>query len=498
MNNFKSIEIVPKMEVNAKTLELIYTPGVGISCKQIAQNVENSWILTNRSNSVGVISDNWQKSLSRSMFLKNTLQIDAYPLVINNLSELKFVVENLEPNFKAFDLSLIENSCKINFDVEIPVLTNQKTNLQEFFGTISRTLFMKSTDNFSGSIEEQSLQLRDFAGGVIETQLCEEERKKPVAIFTDGSAVLGLGNLGAYAALPVMEGKSTLFKTIGDIDAIPICVKTQDTNEIIKLATLLCDSFSGINLEDICAPKCFTIEQHLIETLNIPVFHDDQHGAAIVILAALLNSCHLVNKKLEDIKIAVSGAGAAAQATVRLLLKAGVKNIIMSDIDGIVYQNRPNNDKSLNEIAKVTNLENMKGTLKDSIKNADVFIGLSAPNLVDAQMIKSMKKNPIVFALANPVPEIMPNIALKAGAYIVGTGRSDFDNQINNSLCFPGLFRGLLKNNILKITDEMKIECAFAIASCVSDEDLKPDCVIPNALDGRISDKICEVLKNFA
>ena len=494
---YKSFEIIPKMEVTAQNLGMIYTPGVGASCQKIAMDSDNSWVLTNRINSVAVISDDYESSLKRAIFLKDTLQIDAYPFELSNKKELKFVVENLEPSFKAIDVSLIEGAEIFDYDVEIPVLTNQTVNLKEFFGTISRTLFMKNTNDFKGDIKEKSLQLREYAGGVIETQLSEKERKKPIAIFSDGSAILGLGNLGAEAAIPVMEGKSTLFKTLGNVDAISLCVKTQDENELIKLAKLLEKSFSGINMEDICAPKCFKIEQTLIKELKIPVFHDDQHGAAIVILAAILNSCHLAEKKLKDLKIAMSGAGAAAQATARLLIRAGIKNIVMSDIDGIVYKGREGNDSSLEEMSKITNPENMKGTLKDAIKGADVFIGLSAPNLVNAKMVKSMAEKPIVFALANPIPEIMPDVAKEASAFIVGTGRSDFENQINNSLAFPGLFRGLMENNITKVTDEMKIECAFAIASCVKDEDLSPDYIIPNALDGRVSDIICEVLKNF-
>lgn len=495
---FKSFEIVPKIEVTAENLGMIYTPGVAASSEKIAQDADNSWVLTNRINSVAIISDSYEKALKRAIFLKDTLQIDAYPFELSDKKELKFIVENLEPSFKAIDISLFEDAQEKDFDVEIPVLAKQKVDLKDFFGTISRTLFMKKTDDFSGDIKEKSLQLREYAGGVVEIQPCEEERKKPIAILTDGSAILGLGNLGATAAIPVMEGKSALFKTLGDVDAIPLCVKTQEPKEIIKLAKLLENSFSGINMEDICAPKCFEIEQTLIKELKIPVFHDDQHGAAIVILAALLNSCHLAEKTLESLKIAISGAGAAAQATARLLLKAGIKNIVMSDIDGIVYKGREGNNSALEAISEITNPDNIKGTLKDAMKGADVFIGLSAPNLVDEKMVKSMAKNPIVFALANPVPEIMPDAAQKAGAFIVGTGRSDFDNQINNSLAFPGLFRGLLENNISKITDDMKIECSLAIASCVSDEDLAVDYVIPNALDGRVSDKICEVLKNFA
>lgn len=498
MGKFIGIDTELKIDLSQENLGLIYTPGVGASCLKIKEDKQLSFILTNRLNSVAVISEDYEKALKRSIFLKSTLQIDAFPFEINSLEEedLKLVVNNIEPTFKAIDLSLIENSDKYEYDVEIPVLTSQKVDLKDFFGTISRTLLMTNLDNFSGDLNEKSLQLREYAGGVLELKLTENQHKKPVVIFSDGSAVLGFSNIGAYSALPVMEGKSVLFKALGDVNAIPLCVKTQKPSELIKIMELLENSFSGVNLEDISAPNCFEIEKTLIDKLKIPVFHDDQHGAAIVVLAGLLNATTLCKKRIEDLKIAISGAGAAAQATARLLLKAGVKNIILSDINGIVYEGRPSNDKALENISKITNKEKLQGGLENSIKKADVFIGLSAPNLVNEEMVKSMNEKPIIFALANPNPEIMPDLAKKFGAYIVGTGRSDFENQINNSLAFPGLFKGVLENKIKKITDDIKINCAISIASIINEEELKEDYIIPNALDRRVPLSICQNILN--
>ena len=289
-----------------------------------------------------------------------------------------------------------------------------------------------------------------------------------------------------------MEGKAVLFKTLGNVDAIPLCIKTQKTEEIVKLVLLLQNSFSGVNLEDISAPRCFEVENLLKEKSNIIIFHDDQHGTAIVVLAALLNALHVVKKKIEDVKVVFSGAGAAAQAVCRLFLQAGFENIIMSDIDGAVHKGRPNNDKYLEDIATLTNKNCEQGKLKDIIKNADVFVGLSAPNVLTADMIKSMNDKSIIFALANPNPEINPEEAKKAGAYIVATGRSDFDNQVNNSLAFPGLFKGALDNNCQQITDEMKLCCAMSIASLISDDDLSPSKIIPDPLDFNVPNIICE------
>lgn len=487
---FKGINIVPKVQVKDRdSLSYVYTPGVGSSCMAIKQNSQASFIYTNRINSVAVISKDYTTALNRAIFLKNTLLIDAYPLSINDMTEenLEFIVNNIEPSFNAIDISCVEiDTKKINFDVKIPILKEQVPNLKEFFGCIARTAFLPSLEKFTGSSQEKSLKIREFFGGVIETQLNENPVKKPVAIISDGSAVLGFGNIGAEAGLPVMEGKAVLFKTLGEVDAMPLCIKTQNPEEIIRLVLLLEDSFSGVNLEDISAPRCFEIEDKLKEKSKIVIFHDDQHGTAIVVLAALLNSLHLAKKNIEDVKVVFSGAGAAAQAVCKLFLKAGFKNIIMNDIHGTVYAGREQNDPSLEKISQYTNLERIKGTLQDAIKGADVFIGLSAPNVLTPEMIKTMAQKPIVFALANPVPEIEPKLAKSAGAFIVATGRSDFENQVNNSLAFPGLFKGVIEGNLVKITDEMKIECAFSIASLVSEKELSTSKIIPEPLDYRV------------
>lgn len=493
---FKGINIVPKVQVNNREeLSLVYTPGVGSSCLKIKENSDASYIYTNRINSVAVISESYQKALQRAIFLKDVLLIDAYPLCINEMTKenLEFVVNNIEPNFNAIDLSCVEiNKEDLSFDVKIPVLTKPVGNLKEFFGCVARNAFMPDLNKFEGTIQEKSLQLREFFGGVLETQLSEVETKKPVAIISEGSAVLGFGNIGAEAGLPVMEGKAVLFKTLGDVDAMPLCIKTQDSQEIIKLVLLLEESFSGVNLEDISAPRCFEIEDILKEKSKIVIFHDDQHGTAIVVLAALLNALHLAKKEIDKVKVVFSGAGAAAQAVCRLFLKAGFKNIIMNDINGAVYLGREQNDESLENISKYTNLEKIKGELKDTIKKADVFIGLSAPNVLTEDMIKTMNEKPIIFALANPTPEINPLNAKLAGAFIVATGRSDFENQVNNSLAFPGLFKGVLKNDLTKITDEMKLECAFSIASLVSEEELSVQRIIPEPLDYRVPEVIAQ------
>ena len=493
---FKGINIVPKVSVkNRDELSLVYTPGVGSSCLAIKENIDASFIYTNRINSVAVISESYQKALERSIFLKNVLLIDAYPLCINEMTKenLEFIVNNIEPNFNAIDLSSVDiDKSNLEFDVKIPVLLEPVKDLKEFFGCLSRTAFLPNLDKFQGTIQEKSLQLREFFGGVLETELSETPTKKPVAIISDGSAVLGFGNIGAEAGLPVMEGKAVLFKTLGDVDAMALCVKTQMPEEIVRLVLLLEDSFSGVNLEDISAPRCFQIEDTLKEKSKIVIFHDDQHGTAIVVLAALLNALHLAQKKIEEVKVVFSGAGAAAQAVCKLFLKAGFKNIILNDINGAVYAGREQNDNSLEEISKYTNLEKAKGSLKDTIKNADVFVGLSAPNILTPDMIKTMAQNPIIFALANPTPEINPQLAKESGAFIVATGRSDFENQVNNSLAFPGLFKGVLAGNLPQITDEMKLECAFSIASLVSEEELSREKIIPHPLDFRVPNVIAE------
>lgn len=495
--SMKRIEIIPKVEVDDKeALALVYTPGVGASCLEIKKNLETSFDYTNRENSVAVLAYSIGEALKRAIFLKSSLQIDAYPFEIDKIGfdKIRFIVENIAPSFCAIDLTPLNEPelAKIEFDVEIPVLKETVPDLKTFFLAVSKNMFLQDLDKLTGTTNEKSLQLRKMAGGVIETLLGEGDYIKPIAIVSDGSAVLGLGNLGAEAAMPVMEGKSVLFKSLGGVDALPLCIKTQNTQEIIELVQLLQNSFSGVNLEDICAPKCFEIEKKLVEGTNIPIFHDDQHGTAIVVLAGLLNALHLADKKIENVKIAISGAGAAAQAVTKLLLKAGASNIILCDTKGVVYSGRTTNNNALEEIAKLTNLTGLQGTLKDIVKNADVFIGLSAPGLIDEKMVKSMAQKPIIFALANPTPEIMPDIAKKAGAFIVATGRSDFPNQINNSLAFPGLFRGILDNNIKIITDEIKLKCALAIASLVKDEFLTPEFIIPDALSIEVSKTVAK------
>lgn len=495
---YKSIEFVPKIEPESlEVLSLIYTPGVGHSCMEIKENDGLSYLYTNRENQVAVLSFDYEKSLKRAIFLKDTLNIDAFPFEVEK-EALTLVVNNIYPQFCGIDLTLISDEVKdMQFDVEIPVLKQSGVDIKEFFKPFSKNIFRFDIKNLEGDFKAQSLSLREKAGGVIESRLSEGENQKPVAIVTDGSAVLGFGNIAAEAGLPVMEGKAVIFKALGGVNAIPLCVKTQEPEEIIKITQALKNSFAGINLEDICAPKCFDIEKELIETLDIPVFHDDQHGTAVIVLAALLNALSVAGKKINEVKIVISGAGAAAQAVSKLLLNARARDIIHTNRKGIVHSS-PENEHHLEELAKITNLNNLTGTLEDALVDADVFIGLSTAGVLKQEFVKKMKKDPIIFALANPTPEIMPDDAKSAGAFIVATGRSDFDNQINNSLVFPGLFRGVLDNNIKKITDEIKLECAIAIASLIKDEDLSPVNILPNALDPRVVEAIAGRLKKFA
>ncbi|NMC55805.1 MAG: NADP-dependent malic enzyme [Eubacteriaceae bacterium] len=313
-----------------------------------------------------------------------------------------------------------------------------------------------------------------------------------VAIITDGSAVLGLGNIGSYASLPVMEGKALLLKRFAGLNAFPICIDSQDTEEIINIVKNICASFGAINLEDISAPRCFEIESRLIEELDIPVFHDDQHGTAIITLAGLINSAKLLNKNLSDLKIVINGAGAGGISTANLLLYAGIKDIIICDSKGIISKNRKDLNESKKEIASLTNIRNIDGTLADAVIGRDVFIGLSKPKLLTKDMIKSMNENSVIFALANPEPEILPQDAYDAGAKIVATGRSDFANQVNNVLAYPGIFKGVLKYGIKKITPEMMKNAAFAIASCVKENELDYMRIIPNAFCDYVCDTVAD------
>ncbi|MGU9538507.1 NAD(P)-dependent malic enzyme [Clostridium tepidum] len=319
-----------------------------------------------------------------------------------------------------------------------------------------------------------------------------------VAVVTNGTAVLGLGDIGPYAGLPVMEGKALLFKEFADIDSFPICIDSKDPEEIIKTVKLIAPGFGGINLEDIKAPECFYIERKLKEELDIPVFHDDQHGTAIVVLAGIYNALNLVGKKLEEAKIVINGAGSAGISICKLLLQAGAKNIIMCDKEGALVKSNSNLNEAQKLIAQVTNKENEKGTLKDVIKGKDIFIGVSAPNILTEEMVTSMNKDSIVFAMANPIPEIMPDKAKKAGARVVATGRSDFPNQINNVLVFPGIFRGALDVRSKVINEEMKLAASKAIASLVQDNELNEEYIIPGAFDKRVAQVVAEEVKKVA
>ena len=341
-------------------------------------------------------------------------------------------------------------------------------------------------------------------------QPCLEIQKKPdlsyeltrrsnlVAVITDGSAVLGLGDIGGLAGMPVMEGKCALFKAFADVDAFPLCINSNDVDTIVDTIALISGSFGGINLEDIAAPRCFEIEAKLKERVDIPVFHDDQHGTAIVVGAALLNACKLTGRKIGDLKVVMSGAGAAGCAIAKFLLGLGVQDIIMLNSKGIICEGDDIKNPAQAEMAKITNREHLRGGLADAMKGADVFVGVSKPDLVTADMVRSMNDKPFIFAMSNPVPEIMPDVAKEAGAYIVGTGRSDFPNQINNVVAFPGIFKGALAVRASDINEEMKLAAAHAIAACVADEDLTVDFILPNAFDRNVSVKVAEAVAEAA
>lgn len=319
-----------------------------------------------------------------------------------------------------------------------------------------------------------------------------------IAVVSDGTAVLGLGDIGALASLPVMEGKSVLFKSFGDVDAFPIIINSKDVDEIVETVVRISPSFGGINLEDISAPRCFEIERKLKEKCDIPVFHDDQHGTAVVTLAGLLNALKIVGKRLSDIKVVVNGAGAAGNSVTRLLLSSGVKNIIMCDRTGALYEGMERGDHEKKEIASLTNPDRLQGNLTHVIKGADVFVGVSAPGALTADMVSSMNKDSIVFAMANPTPEIFPEEAKKAGARIIGTGRSDYPNQVNNVLAFPGIFRGALDARARDINEEMKVAAAYAIAGAVHDNELNEDYIIPKAFNKEVQKKVAEAVKKAA
>jgi len=323
-------------------------------------------------------------------------------------------------------------------------------------------------------------------------------RSNLVAVVTDGTAVLGLGDIGPEAGMPVMEGKCALFKAFGDVDAIPLCVRSKNVDDIVNTVKLLAGSFGGVNLEDISAPRCFEIERRLKECCDIPIFHDDQHGTAVVTLAAMLNALKVVDKNLDEIRVVTSGAGAAGIAIIRLLIAMGLKDVVLCDRTGAIYEGRDNLNAEKIEMAKITNRSMRKGTLEEVLKGADVFIGVSAPGCVTPEMVKSMADKPIIFPMANPTPEIMPDLAKEAGAAVVGTGRSDFPNQINNVLAFPGIFRGALDVRASDINDEMKVAAAKAISSFVADDKLSADYIIPSALDKNVADAVAKAVAEAA
>ena len=321
-------------------------------------------------------------------------------------------------------------------------------------------------------------------------------RNNLVAVVTDGTAVLGLGDIGPEAGMPVMEGKCALFKEFGDVDAFPICVRSKDVDEIVNAIYLISGSFGGINLEDIAAPRCFEIEKKLKEKCDIPIFHDDQHGTAIVVLAGIINALKVTGKEKENCRVVVNGAGSAGVAITKLLLTYGFKNVIMCDRMGIIGKNYPDLNWMQKKMTEVTNLSNESGTLADALKGADIFVGVSAPNIVTQEMVASMNKDAILFAMANPTPEIMPDLAKAAGAKVVGTGRSDFPNQVNNVVAFPGIFKGALEGHASQITEEMKLAAAKAIAGLVSDEELNEDFIMPEAFDPRVAEVVSQAVKS--
>lgn len=322
-------------------------------------------------------------------------------------------------------------------------------------------------------------------------------KSNTIAVVSDGSAVLGLGNIGALAAMPVMEGKAVLFKEFGGINAVPICLDTQDTEEIIRTVVNIAPAFGGINLEDIAAPRCFEIEDRLKELLDIPVFHDDQHGTAIVVLAGIINALKVTGKEKEHCRVVVNGAGSAGVAITRLLLTYGFRNVTMCDINGIISKASPNLNWMQQKMTEVTNPDGQTGTLADALQGADIFVGVSAPNIVTKEMAASMNRDAILFAMANPVPEIMPDLAKEAGAKVVGTGRSDFPNQVNNVVAFPGIFKGALEGRASQITEEMKLATAKAIAGLVADEDLNENNILPEAFDPRVAEAVSKAVKEL-
>ena len=473
--------IETKLPITTKRdLSLVYTPGVGECCLKIKENPKMAMELTNKANSIAIFAFENKKNLAiqkADNFRKKGF--DAYPIILKQSKiTTQRILESLHPTFATFDISLLEEKIDTSSINTVP--------------PESPVVFeVPDISLLSEDVKSASVDLHFLTKGVIRQAWCETEPKL-VGVISNGSAVLGFGKIGPDAAMPVMEGKAALFKKFGNVDAIPVCIDALDIKEFTEIIKALEPTFCGINLEDICAPDCFDVEAELISQMNIPIFHDDQHGTAIVVLSGLINSLKLIQKSKEEVRIVFSGAGAAAMAVCKLFLAYGLKNIIMTDINGVIYQGREGNDKYLEEISRKTNLDGLKGSLKDVIKGADVFVGLSAQGVLTVDMIKSMASKSVVFALANPNPEIMPDIAKQAGAFIVATGRSDFSNQVNNSLVFPGIFKGILQSNKKNIDDEIKIKAAIGLSSRVGK--LSQDKIIPDALDMGVPDIISEAV----
>lgn len=459
-----------------KDLSLVYTPGVGECCLRIKENTKMAMELTNKANSIAVFAFENKSEQARKKADEYRLKgFDAYPIILKkSKAATQRIIESLKPTFGVLEVSLLDEK----IDTSSINTTMPETPIRFEVPDISK---------LSEDIKEASVELHTATKGVIKQAWCDSEPRL-VGVVSNGTAVLGFGKIGPDAAMPVMEGKAALFKKFGNVDAIPICVEAVDIEEFKEIVKALEPTFAGINLEDICAPDCFDVEAALIRDMNIPIFHDDQHGTAVVVLAGLINSLKLTGKKKEDVKVVFSGAGAAALAVCKLFMAYGVKNIILTNSKGIIYKGDERNNKYLEEMAQKTNLQNQKGSLKDAIVGADVFVGLSAQDILTSEMIKTMSPNPIIFALANPNPEIMPDVAKQAGAAVVATGRSDFPNQVNNSLVFPGIFKGILASDVKVIDDSIKIKAAKALAQRV--ENVAADKIIPDALDMEVAEII--------
>jgi malate dehydrogenase (oxaloacetate-decarboxylating) len=459
-----------------RDLSLVYTPGVGECCLIIKRNPKMVMELTNKANSIAIFAFKNNAKKAKEKAESYRLQgFDAYPLIIkkSNVSTQR-IIESLHPTFGSNDISFLEE--KID-----------TSNINIYIPKVPLNYEVPNVLTLSDDIKLASVSLHTATRGVIK-QAWSYDEPKLVGVISNGTAVLGFGNIGPDAAMPVMEGKAALFKKFGNVDAMPVCIDAIDIEEFKEIIKALEPTFAGINLEDVCAPDCFDVEEDLIKQMNIPIFHDDQHGTAIVVLAGLINALKLINKTKEKVKVVFSGAGAAAIAVCKLLLAYGVKNITLTDIHGIIYKGRKENDKYLEDMATKTNLEGKKGKLSDAVLGADIFIGLSAKGVLTPAMIETMAQKPVIFALANPNPEIMPDEAKEAGAYIIATGRSDFPNQVNNSLIFPGVFKGILQSEIKVIDNDIKIKAAEALAQKV--DGLSVTKIIPDSMDMEIASVI--------